>query len=432
MRDESVAGVREGYTGRVLVGLDRLALALASASGGSAGDLAPAALDRLLAELRSRRVGLLCHPASVDRQLVHARHVLQRLGARITMVFGPEHGYGGEAQDLVGVPHARDPSGVPIRSLYGSRFEELSPAAEDLAEIDLLLVDLQDVGARYYTFVWTAVLATRACARAGVPVVVLDRPNPIGASPAHVEGRRQADAYRSFVGLEPIPVRHGLTLGEIVAWRAEVEGVAPELVRIVPALGLPAPADASAWDRPFVMPSPNMPTLETALVYPGACLVEGTNLSEGRGTTRPFELFGAPWLDGARLADDYASLRLPGSHARAVTFRPTFQKHAGQICGGVQVHVLDRATFRPFASYVALLTLVHRQAPERFVFRTEPYEFRDDVPAFDLLTGSAEARERILRGESPRDVAEAMSTVDEADRAIVVDAREAGRRRRVT
>jgi len=395
-------------------------------------------LDRLAthpklgAELRAARLGLLAHPASVDRRLVHARRVMDALGARVSIVFGPEHGYGGEAQDMVGVEDARDAFGTPVRSLYGERFEDLLPAPEDVASIDVLVIDLQDVGARYYTFVWTAVLAMRACARAGVRVLVLDRPNPIGGDPSSIEGRRQKREYCSFVGLEPVPVRHGLTLGEIVAWRAEVEKVPAELVRVVGVAGLDRSEHAPAWDRPFVMPSPNMPSYTTALVYPGGCLVEGTNLSEGRGTTRPFEIVGAPWIDGAQLAEDFHAIALPGVRVRPLTFQPTFHKHAGRPCGGVQVHVTDAATFRPVASYVALIALAWAQAPERFAFRTEKYEFRDDVPAVDLLTGDSETRERISRGEPARQVAEAIGVVDDADRAIVTEAIEAGRSRRIS
>jgi uncharacterized protein YbbC (DUF1343 family) len=394
-------------------------------------------LDRLAthavlgAELRGTRVGLLAHSASVDRRMVHARHILHALGVKVAIVFGPEHGYGGEAQDMVGVADARDAFGTPIRSLYGESFDHLSPRPEDLATIDVLLVDLQDVGSRYYTFVWTAVLAMRACARAGVRVIVLDRPNPLGGAAAWVEGRRQTREMCSFVGLEPIPVRHGLTVGEIVAWRAEVEHVPAEQVRVLGAAGLDRAEHATAWDRPFVMPSPNMPTYETALVYPGGCLIEGTNLSEGRGTTRPFEIVGAPWIDGARLAEDLHRLSLPGFRARALTFRPTFHKHAGTICGGVEVHVTDAGTFQPYATYLALVALAHAQDPSRFAFRTEAYEFRDDVPAIDLLTGSAEARERIARGDRPLDIARDLSAVDAADRAIVAEAVQAGRARSI-
>jgi uncharacterized protein YbbC (DUF1343 family) len=389
--------------------------------------------EALVKELRGSRVGLLAHPASVDRQLVHARRVLDALGVHVAVVFGPEHGYGGEAQDMVGVDDARDALGTPIRSLYGETFDALSPRPEDLAAIDVLVVDLQDIGSRYYTFVWTAVLAMRACARAPSPVkvVVLDRPNPLGGDAAHLEGGRQQRALCSFVGLEPVPVRHALTIGEIVAWRAEVEGVPRELARIVAVDGIERAAHAPAWDRPFVMPSPNMPTYETALVYPGGCLVEGTNLSEGRGTTRPFELVGAPWLDGARLAAELNALGLPGFRARSLTFRPTFQKHAGKVCGGVQIHVDDPVAFRPYAAYVALVALARAQDPGAFRFRTEMYEFRDDVPAFDLLTGSAEARERMVRGDEPLEIARAAASVDAADRSLVREAIEAGRARRL-
>jgi uncharacterized protein YbbC (DUF1343 family) len=394
-------------------------------------------LDRLAthanlgAELRAARVGLLAHPASVDRRLVHVRRVLDALGVKPVIVFGPEHGYGGEAQDMVGVADARDAFGTPVRSLYGVRFEDLSPRAEDLSGIDLLLVDLQDVGSRYYTFVWTAVLAMRACARAGVSVVVLDRPNPIGGDPSSTEGHRQTSELCSFVGLEPIPIRHGLTIGEIVAWQADAARVPPQLVRVVGANGIDRADHAAAWDRPFVMPSPNMPTYETALVYPGGCLIEGTNLSEGRGTTRPFEIVGAPWIDGARLAEGLHALGLPGFRARPITFSPTFHKHRGETCGGVQVHVTDPVSFRPVRTYAALVTLAHAQAPDRFRFRTEAYEFRDDVPAFDLLTGSSEARERIQRGDPPFDIARAVASLDDADRAIVAEAIESGHARRI-
>jgi uncharacterized protein YbbC (DUF1343 family) len=394
-------------------------------------------LDRLAthptlgAELRPLRVGLLAHPASVDRRLVHARRILDALGVPVALVFGPEHGYGGEAQDMIGVADARDALGTPIRSLYGASFEDLSPRADDLAGLDVLVVDLQDVGARYYTFVWTAVLAMRACARAGVRTLVLDRPNPLGGDVGRIEGRRQTRELCSFVGLEPVPVRHGLTLGEIVAWRAEVERLPPEAVRVLGVAGLEREEHATGWDRPFVMPSPNMPSYETALVYPGGCLVEGTNLSEGRGTTRPFEIVGAPWIDGVRLADALHALSFPGFRARPVTFLPTFQKHAGQICGGVQIHVTDPRAFRPYATYLALVALARAQDPDRFAFRTEAYEFRDDVPAFDLLTGDSEARERIGRGDRAEDVAGAVAAVDEADRALMKDAIEAGRSRRI-
>jgi uncharacterized protein YbbC (DUF1343 family) len=382
--------------------------------------------DALAARLRGAKLGLVAHPASVNRELIHVRSVLDAIGARPRIVFGPEHGYGGEAQDMIGVGDARDRDGTPVRSLYGASFADLSPRASDLDGLDLVVIDLQDVGARYYTFVWTAVLVVRACVARGVRVLVLDRPNPLGGGKR--EGRSQDARFRSFVGLEPVPVRHGLTLGEIVAWRAEVEGIPRGQVEIARVDGLDRDAHAPAWDRPFVPPSPNMPTYETALVYPGGCLLEGTNLSEGRGTTRPFEILGAPWLDGEALARDLARTGLPGFVARPLTFVPTFHKHAGRVCGGVQIHVRDPSQFRPFATYLALVAIARRLGGEAFAFRTERYEFIDDIPAFDLLTGDAEARTRIDALDDPRAVAEDISRLRPSDEELALEAIRAAER----
>ena len=373
-------------------------------------------LDALVARLRASRVGLLAHPASVDRGLTHAAEILHRLGVRPRIFFGPEHGYGGEAQDMVGVPSATDArTGSPIVSLYGDDFADLSPRPEHLADLDVLLVDLADVGSRYYTFVWTALLALQAAQKASVQVVLLDRPNPIGGAAAQVEGETQRDGFLSFVGLRPVPIRHSLTVGEIVALFAEREGIslgASGALAIVPVRGWDRARTAAAWDRPFVIPSPNMPTDLTALVYPGGCLLEGTNLSEGRGTTRPFEIVGAPWIDGHALARDLAATGLPGFIARPLTFRPTFQKHGGTICGGVQIHPTDEATFRPVATYVALIALAHRQNPERFRFRTERYEYVDHIPALDLLLGSDDARLAMEAGAPAIDIARRAAAPD--------------------
>ncbi|MCC6645023.1 MAG: DUF1343 domain-containing protein [Polyangiaceae bacterium] len=401
------------------VGLDRLA-----------------ALPSLAAWLRARRVGLLAHPASVDRELVHVSSVLAALGVAPSIVFGPEHGYGGEAQDMIGVADARDPrTGAPIVSLYGDSFESLSPTAAQLSALDVLVIDLADIGSRYYTFVWTALLAARAAARAGVHTLVLDRPNPLGN--ARVEGALPEARYLSFVGLEPLPVRHALTLGELVALFAARDGLplgADGALSVLPVTG-DLRQGGRAWDRPFVLPSPNMPTLDTALVYPGGCLLEGTNLSEGRGTTRPFELVGAPFVEGAALSARLHALGLPGFVARPVTFLPTFHKHAGQVCGGVQVHVTDPRAFRPYATYLALVTEAARLAPGEFRFRTERYEFRDDVPALDLLTGSGAVREAIVAGADTRSLVEQASaapvdytaTLAQAARAVELAARGAER-----
>jgi uncharacterized protein YbbC (DUF1343 family) len=377
----------------------------------------------LIARLRESRIGLLAHPASVSRKLVHAVELLAELGIVPEVLFGPEHGWAGHAQDMIGVGDGTDTHrGTRIVSLYGESFSDLSPKRSDLEGLDVVVIDMQDVGSRYYTFVWTAVLVARACREQGIRVLVLDRPNPIGGTV--IEGKLQSAGFLSFVGLERVPVRHGLTLGEIVAWRAAREGYA-ELVDVLGVTGLERDAHARAWDRDFVMPSPNMPTHDTTLVYPGGCLLEGTNLSDGRGTTRPFEITGAPWVDGKKLADGLVATGLPGFFARPLGFEPTFHKHAKKSCGGVQIHVTDAAAFRPVATYIALIALAHHASPSDFRFRTEKYEFVDDIPAFDLLVGSAEARERILAGDDPRAIADAISVVGEEERSVFAEARAA-------
>jgi uncharacterized protein YbbC (DUF1343 family) len=375
----------------------------------------------LVSRLAKSRVGLLAHPASVSRGLVHVTDVLAGLGIHPKVLFGPEHGWAGHAQDMIGVGDATDDArGTRVVSLYGEKFEDLSPKPADLDGLDVVILDMQDVGSRYYTFVWTAVLVARACRDKGVRVLVLDRPNPLGGTV--IEGKLQHARFLSFVGLERVPIRHGLTLGEIVSWRAKLEGYS-ELVEVLSVQGLDREAHAPAWDRPFVMPSPNMPTYDTALVYPGGCLLEGTNLSDGRGTTRPFEITGAPWVNGKALAEGLASTGLPGFVARPLGFEPTFHKHAKQSCGGVQIHVTDVRAFRPVATYVALVALAHHASPSEFRFRTEKDEFVDHIPAFDLLVGSAEARERILAGDDARAIADSVSLVGEEERTVVAEAR---------
>ncbi|MBW2529279.1 MAG: DUF1343 domain-containing protein [Deltaproteobacteria bacterium] len=372
--------------------------------------------EPLIERLRGGRVGLLAHAASVDRSLRHAVDVLDDLGARPAVLFAPEHGFAATAQDMATVTDESDAHiGARIVSLYGEDPADLVPKAEHLEGIDLLVIDLADVGARYYTFVWTALLAARAAAAASVHVVVLDRPNPIGGARATLEGQTQQEGFLSFVGLEPVPIRHGLTLGEMVLLHAERDGLdlGPDgAISVVPVQGWERESSAHAWDRPFVLPSPNMPTADTAWVYPGGCLLEGTNLSDGRGLTRPFEITGAPWLDGRALARDLAGLDLPGFRARPVQFIPTFHKHGGERCEGVQIHPVDPVRFRPVATYVALIGLAQRQRPDRFQFRTERYEFVDDIPAFDLLTGSAVARRALLEGQDVAGVAREVSRPD--------------------
>ena len=380
-------------------------------------------IERFLSERKSwiagRRLGLVAHPASVDRRLEHTLDLLAAAGADVRALFGPEHGFAGEAQDMVPVGGAaRGPRGLPLASLYGATEATLSPAPEQLADLDALLIDLADVGARYYTFAWTAVLCVRACHRAGIDAVVLDRPNPLGG--AAIEGAPQRDGFLSFVGLHPIPNRHGMTLGEIARFAAQREGTADALTVI----GL------DGWRRgmwledtgaPWVMPSPNMPTPDTALVYPGACLLEATWASEGRGTTRPFELVGAPGVVPEELARRLEAERLPGVRFRPASFLPTFHKHAGRSCGGVQIHVTDRRAFLPYRTGIALLVALKAAAGDAFEWRREAYEFVADVPAIDLLTGGDEIRLGVEAGASTRELA---ATWEEGERDFAEARRE--------
>jgi uncharacterized protein YbbC (DUF1343 family) len=386
-------------------------------------------LSTLRRRIRSSRVGLLTHAASIDRRGRPTRDVLEELGVSLRVLFAPEHGLDADAQAEVPVGDVDrtegDASLPPVVSLYGKTREDLVPRPEHLAELDLLVIDLADVGARYYTYVWTALLAARAARAANVHTVVLDRPNPISGDPATIEGAPQEPGFLSFVGLEPLPIRHALTLGEILAACFERDGHplgADGALSVAPVLGWERYRTALAWGRPFVMPSPNMPSLETALVYPGGCLVEGTNLSEGRGTTAPFQIVGAPFLDGPALAKSLTEAGVPGALVRPVTFRPTFEKHAGERCHGVMIHVSNPDLFRPVATYLSLIALARAQAPERFEFRTSPYEFETTIPAFDLLTGSAKAREALLAGAPPEEVVLAVAPVDGSWREQVFEA----------
>jgi uncharacterized protein YbbC (DUF1343 family) len=387
-----------------------------------------AQIGNLRRRLRGERLAVLTHAAAIDRRGRHLLTVLEELGATPQVIFTPEHGLFADAQAEEPVRDAGDVAsgeavpGPRIISLYGETKERLSPTAEELDGIQLLVIDLADVGSRYYTYVWTALLAARAAAAKGIHTVVLDRPNPISGDPTSLEGAPQRDGFLSFVGLEPFPIRHALTLGEMLAQIFERDGHAlgaEGALSVARVLGWERQRTAEAWGRPFIMPSPNMPTLETALVYPGGCLLEGTNLSEGRGTTAPFQMVGAPFLDGPALAHALAEAGTPGVLVRPVTFKPTFEKHAGQRCNGVMLHVTNPALFRPVATYLTLITLARAQAPEAFAFRTTPYEFESTIPAFDLLTGSAEARTAITAGASAEDVVATTAPVDPALRETV-------------
>ena len=321
-------------------------------------------------------------------------------GFDLRALFGPQHGARGEKQDnMIESDHYTDPvTGLPVHSLYG---DVRKPTPEMLDGLDAVLFDLQDVGVRVYTFVWTMALAMEACADAGVRFIVLDRPNPIGGLKR--EGPVLQSGYESFVGLHPLPLRHGLTCGEMARWLNLDRGIACDLDVV----------RADGWERhmywadtglPWVMPSPNLPTPESCLVYPGMVLLEGTNLSEGRGTTRPFELFGTPWLDPAALAARLADARLPGVTFRPCHFEPTFQKHAGTLCGGAQLHVTDPGTFVPVRTAVEILVAAHALAPRDFAWRPPPYEYEETLPPIDILWGNARLREGVQQGESADEI----------------------------
>lgn len=343
-------------------------------------------LDRLLSEgrrLEGRRYGLLAHAAAVSADLLPAHLALARAGAPPPAVlFGPEHGFHGVEQDMVASVDAREPwTGVPVVSLYGESEESLRPAPEAFAGLDLLVVDLQDVGARYYTYAATAVWAAQAALAAGCEVWVLDRPNPLGG--ARVEGNLRRPGYASFVGAFELPARHGLTIGELVRLEA-MRGGWTEVPEVVPMMGWGRREGWTDLGRPWVPPSPNLPTLEAVWLYPGLCLVEGTTLSEGRGTTLPFQLVGAPGVDPLAVAE---AIRHPGIVAAPVLFKPQYQKHAGRVCGGVRLHVVAPPVVRPVRLGVEVLAAFAERAPEAFGWRQETYEFVSDRPAIDLLAG---------------------------------------------
>jgi uncharacterized protein YbbC (DUF1343 family) len=351
-------------------------------------------VSRLGSMLAGRRVGLLCHQASVTRDLTHAADAIGRLRkVRLAALFAPEHGLAGAAQDHAHIGSQYDRARrLRVHSLYGRRLE---PTPAMLHDVDVMVVDLQDVGARYYTFAWTTVLTMRACARAGKPVIVLDRPNPLGGE--GLEGNWPDPRFASFVGLHPLPIRHGMTIAELAAYHNETQEIGCDLT-VVPMAGWRRSMLWEDTELPWVAPSPNMPTPDTARVYPGGCLLEGTNLSEGRGTTRPFEWVGAPYLDGPRLAAALERRRLPGVRFRPAAFEPAFHKWARRTCGGVQVHVTDWDRFRSFGAYLALIVEARRQAPRAFRWKRPPYEFQWKKLPIDLLCGTDAIRLAIERG----------------------------------
>jgi uncharacterized protein YbbC (DUF1343 family) len=355
--------------------------------------------------LRGRTVGVVCNPASVNRDFQHILDRVDAAGIRLGAIFGPQHGFCADVQDnMIESPHGRDARrDVPIYSLYS---ETREPTAEMLSGLDALVVDLQDVGTRIYTYVYTMAHCLTAAKRHGLPVVVCDRPNPIGG--LDVEGPLLMPGFESFVGEYPIPMRHGLTIGELARLFNDHFGIGAKL-EIVAMRGWSRASYHAETGLPWVLPSPNLPTADSVVGYPGTVLLEGTNVSEGRGTTRPFEIVTAPWIDPEAFAATLNASGQPGVHFRPVRFEPTFHKHAGKSCGGCQIHVTDRARFRPVATGVALIDQFRRAAPERFAWSDPPYEYERTRPPIDILYGSAELRLALGAGTSAAEIAEGWS-----------------------
>ena len=361
--------------------------------------------ERLFAsgDLKGARVGVVCNPASVDAEL---RHIADRFAfhpdVTLAAIFGPQHGFRSDAQEnMIESGHARDDiRRVPVYSLYS---ETREPTADMLRGLDALVIDLQDVGTRIYTYIYTMANCLRGARAHAVKVIVCDRPNPIGG--AAVEGPMLVRGFESFVGQFPIPMRHGMTIGELAKLFNDEFGIGADLT-VVPMQGWRREMYGDESGLTWVLPSPNIPTVDSAVVYPGTVLFEGTNVSEGRGTTKPFELVGAPWVTAERFADAMSRLDLPGVRFRPAVFEPTFHKHAKTSCGGCQIHVTNRTTFRAVETGVALLEVFRATDPSRFVWRDPPYEYETEKMPIDILAGSAELRQQMDRGIPAREIAE--------------------------
>ena len=344
---------------------------------------------------KGRRIGLLCNHASVNRQLLHTRILLQeRFGSELTCLFYPQHGFNAEKQDnMVESDHLTDQeTGLPLFSLYGA---SRKPTREMFDNIDLLVIDIQDVGTRVYTFLYTMAYCLEAARAFGKKVVILDRPNPIGG--LRVEGNLLTSENRSFVGLYPLPMRHGLTFAELGRYINREFGIDAEL-EVVPMIGWKRGMYYRDTGLPWLFPSPNMPTPETAIVYPGQVIWEGTTVSEGRGTTLPFELTGAPYWDHQVILQKLDTLDLPGCRFRPVIFEPTSGKWAGEPCTGFHLHVTDQNRFRPYRTSLALLQIAMISYPEEFSYKSPPYEYELEKLPMDLILGDKTIREKLENG----------------------------------
>lgn len=354
-------------------------------------------LENIPSSLKKRRVGLLAHPASVTKTGEHILTAFRHKKINLTTLFGPEHGLWGTAQDMIGLDSGLDrQTGLKVVSLYGNTIDTLKPRLSDLDNVDVVICDLQDIGTRYYTFIYTMAFMIEACARTGKEVIVLDRPNPINGTT--MEGAVLETGYESFVGAYPLPVRHGMTIGELAHYFNDTQKFGANLTVI----------KMTGWKRSFyfddtdllwVLPSPNMPTLTTAILYPGQCLFEATQISEGRGTTKPFEWIGAPFINPFELSEKMNRQKLGGVLFRPVYFHPQFQKCAGLDCGGVFIHLTDRKKIHSLDVGVKLLETIAALYPNDFQWRDKPYEFVSNIPAIDLLWGNTLLKDNISLGK---------------------------------
>jgi len=358
-------------------------------------------LDSESYTLRNLRIGLICNPASVNSDFRHAADLFfEDKNINLTALFGPQHGIRGDVQDnMIETTHSMDlQTGLPVYSLYS---ETRQPTEEMLSGIDALVFDLQDVGCRVYTFIYTMANAMKSCAAFGKKMIVLDRPNPIGG--IEVEGNLLEVGHESFVGQFPIPMRHGLTVGEIAQLFNKEFDINCDLEVV----------KMDNWDRedfydetdaPWIMPSPNMPTVDTTVVFPATVYFEGTEVSEGRGTTRPFEIVGAPYIDRNEYANALKSLELPGVIFRPLNFLPTFQKFAKQECEGVFLHVTNRDTFEPVITGLAMIKVLFDMYGERFEWKKAAYEYEFERNPFDVIAGTTKIREMFEAGNSIEDI----------------------------
>ena len=352
-------------------------------------------LQDFLSSVKNRRLGLLCNPASVNPQLVHARQCIHRtLPGQLKALYAPQHGFHAEKQDnMIESADRVDPlTGLPVFSLYG---DTRIPTDRMLEPIDVMLVDLQDVGTRVYTFIYTLSYCMEAARQQGKKVIVLDRPNPVGGR--HMEGNLLSADCSSFVGRYPIPMRHGLTIGELAILFNTQFGIDCDL-EVVAMQGWDREMFFGQTDLPWVAPSPNLPTPMSALVYPGQVIWEGTNISEGRGTTQPFELFGAPFLEPYRLMEKIDNALLSGAVLRPVEFEPTSNKWAGKSCKGFQIHVTEPAVYSSYALSLGLYQAVYQMYPDRFAYKQPPYEYEYERLPMDLILGDQKVRHQIESG----------------------------------